>query len=463
MAEVNEIPVKQSERVSPPPVKDLEINHERRVSDDYERYFLAKRPQLVTTLNASYDTNYGQKKLQPLKLNSKMNYGEFASKVPTVDPSAVKDNPKDFLKGDLSQMIVVHSGGTSGTPKEFYWPTRELNVKFEKPLEDRLLNSEKPVFIRGSWDATDFSAIENGINNLQSDIKTFKYSVPTEAIKEMENHGMILLVADITSFRAFMYDMDKMLAVDPNLATRLAGKEFFVDLNSEPVSAREINEWHAKLITNFKLKPNFSVSYGQTDTGNLGLYVHTPGDTEKDMKYRVVSSRLAEVLNSHGEIVTGEKGDLIVTTLRTDGSIFVRYLTGDEATLTIGKDGNAYLSQIGRKAESGMIALWGEKLFIPELYDQVLKSVGFPMQLEISHAISEDAKHQELHLTVYSHRFNDPVDERPRKDIEKIIADVMKNNPRFNRMLELGMLNLDIDFKETPPEGFHKGWRILAA
>lgn len=429
----------------------------------YEQYFQGQLSSLTQTLRAAYKTKYGHEYLEPLGLKEEsLDYIEFAKKVPLVQSSQVGEDPLQFFTGEMDDMEIFHSGGTTGKPKEFYQPKKENFIEYGGELAKALAQSERPILIHGNWESDEFIAMSEGAKLIRPDTHIDKFDTVKEAIDKIVNFDMVILPTDITSFRVFISELDKILDADPNLANSLKDKQVYIDLNSEPVTVRELEDWHKRLKNVFGRDPGFSVSYGQNDTGNLGLYIYHPNDTQKDMKYKMHTNKLVEVIDEEGKLVIGKKGDLLITTFRDDGSIFLRYATGDQGVMTIDAEGNVYIGEIGRSPDAGMVSLWGEKLFFPDLYHDVLQKSEFPFQLEVQTVATAEGKHKDLNINIYGQTFDGSDDSKSREEnMRRLILEPMYKSESFKRFVEIGMVTVNINFYEKAPPEFWKGWRKL--
>lgn len=457
MAEAKDKPLTRQEALEVPLDK-----REAEAEKAYSKYFERTRSQLGLTLRAASTTPYGQQVLAPLNLNPEtMTYSDFASKVPIIKPRDVAENPGHFAAGNLAEMYSRKSGGTTGKPKQFYFPEADLNVSVGPITRAAIEKSTNPVLIHGDWASIDFDVIERSLRALRPDIKIGLYQRVGEAIEHIKPADTVFLESEVTNFRAFMYYLNEALDNNPPLSQALKGKKFLIELNSEPVHADELALWSSRLEEIFGIEPDIFVLYGQNDTGNLGLYDYAKGHTEADIKYAVEENRFLEVLDPQGKPLIGGKGDVVITTFRDNGSIFFRYLSGDEGSLTIDEDGRAYISGVERKPEDGMISLWGCKLFVPGLLDKIREQTGIPVRLEAQAFEDPNSLGQVLNIQVYSDDFSNS--DRSQEAVNKVtkILDEADEYSFLPSFIESGMLKINVIASAEPPKGFVKGWRVL--
>lgn len=431
-------------------------------SKGYDQYFETKRPQLASTLQAAYKTSYGQEVLLQLDLDpATMKYREFTSKVPQIRSSDVAQNPKRYARGEIEKMRLSKSGGTTGKPKEFYFPDADMNVMVGPKITAAMKESKSPVLIHGDWASIDFDVIEESLQSLRPDIQVGLYTRVSQAIEHMKKGDTIFLESEVTNFRAFMHYFNETLETDPSLLETFKGKKIFLELNSEPVKFEELKTWFNRLKEVFGRAPDIYVLYGQNDTGNLGMYDYTDGDERKDFKYKVDKNRFVEVLDTEGNPLLEQEGDVVVTTFRQEGSIFIRYVTGDKGVLTVDKNADAYINEIGRKKEDGMISLYGSKLFVPGVFDLMRDKLNVPFRLEVQSVEDPNNLSQALNITLYSDNFTNTESAQEAKVTLMKALTESREYAYIPDLMEAGMLQININTLDQTPEGFIKGWRIL--
>lgn len=355
---------------------------ERGEGDLYEHYFEGKRPQLVKTFKAAYQTGYGEEVLEPLGIDPQgIPYREFSLKVPLVRSKEVGQDPKRFTRGNVEEMYHVSSTGTTGRPKEFYFPRSEFRIQFPEDFAKIIRESKNPVLLHRSW-SVDYQIIEGSLQAIRPDIGLESYNDANGVLESVKKADIIYLITEVTPFRVLMYQIKNLLEEDPSIIKQLKGKQLFIEIGSEPVSFQELQTWFTQLKEVVGNEPDFVVTYGLNDTGIIGTYRYKDGDTEEDFKYRIADTRLIEVLDSTGNLVFGQRGNIISTTFRDEGSILVRYVTGDQGVLSIDNEGKIYLSAIGRNPEDGMLIFAGLKLSISVFYDFLREKLDIPFQLE---------------------------------------------------------------------------------
>lgn len=432
---------------------------ERGEGDLYEHYFEDKRPQLVKTFQAAYQTSYGQEVLEPLgiEIHKGISYKEFSLKVPLVRSKQVGEDSKRFTRGITEEMYHVFSTGTTGRPKEFYLPRSEFRIQFPEDFTKIIQESKNPVLLHRSW-SVDYKIIEESLQAIRPDIGLEYYNDANGVLESVKRADTIYLITEVTPFRVLMYQIKNLLEEDPSLIKQLKGKQLFIEIGSEPVSFQELQTWFTYLKEVIGDEPDFVVTYGQNDTGIIGTYRYKDGDTEEDFKYRVANNRLIEVLDSTGNLVFGQRGNIISTTFRNEGSILVRYLTGDQGVLSIDNEGKIYLSAIGRNPEDGMLIFAGMKLSISGFSDSLREKLDIPFQLEAQVIEDPDNLFNILNVTLYSDEFLDPV------KANFVKGDVFSKLMGYTNLTVLigrGNLKINVNVSSQQPEDFTKGWRIL--
>lgn len=437
---------------------DREKTVEKEERNLYERYFEDKEPQLVKTLKAAYQTRYGQELLESLGIDPQdISYRDFSLKVPLVSSREVGQDPKRFTRGNTEEIYHVSSTGTTGKPKEFYFPKSEFIVQFPDAFTKIIQESENPVLIHRN-ESVDYKIIETSLQAIRPDIGLEFYNDANGVLESIKKADTIYLITEVTKFRVLMYQIKNLLEDDPSILKQLKGKQLFVEIGSEPVDFKELQTWFMYLKEIIGEEPDFVVTYGLNDTGIIGTYRYKDGDTEEDFKYRVANTRLIEVLDNTGKLVFGQRGNVISTTFRDEGSILVRYLTGDEGVLSIDNEGKVYLSRIGRNPEDGMLNFAGKKVFVPGFYDFLREKLDIPFQLEVQVLENLGNLFNVLNITLYSDEF---ADSNKANFAKEEVHAKLTGYASLPILIGRGTLNLNINASDQLPEDFTKGWRIL--
>lgn len=302
--------------------------------------FQARKDRIISTLRAV------ESRFEP------QNYDQFAAMYP------ITDHTSQVILGTNS--IPVYSGGTLGPRKEFHFPISELiNTNGMGNWKNIIANARNPAILYSrNYNEScivDILVITNTVKAFRDDIKVVCYKNIEQAIQTFIEHDVVLIETSIMAYRALHYGL--MISKMPTMDTQL-----LLDMNSERVTAMMISKWCSGLLLFFRNEPQVTVSYSQNDTGLIGLYDYYKGHKESDLRYKVTDKRFVEVIDNK----------IIITTLRTEGSVLIRYNSGDTGVLTTDYAGNIYLSNIGRGAlDAGL------------LYDTIEALIRIPFQLEV--------------------------------------------------------------------------------
>jgi len=446
-----------------PDMSEITASSEQELNPDISQYELAfkARQELVNqTLQALKMTHYGQKFATVESIGS---YSEFVTTFPLVLPSRAAEDPKQFAAGDTDKLIKLYSGGTTGTQKEFYFSDEErVNASGLGEWGRIILAAEKPLVLYGEWGGIDAQVAKETTQALRPDVGVYEFKETHDAIEAIAEHDAIFMEMGVMSYKTFHYQLMEQLAARPELKQQLSGKKIMLELNSEPVTAKMLEEWYADLATIFEDEVYITVSYTQNDTGLIGLYDYVPGEAEEDVKYLVTDKRLVEVLDEDSNLVVGQEGDVVITTLRQEGSVFFRYDSSDRGVLTSGENGELYLSGIHRKAESGMISLWGRKVSVADFYQELETQVSFPFQMEVRPQLSEDNSVMELVFAIYCQSDDEGIADLKEhfwQLAEKMIA------AEDDTTLAQGDVPLDVDvvirIKRDTKSNFEKSWKLI--
>jgi len=180
-----------------------EANEEREL---FEQYFEAKKQQLGRTLEEVYETRYGQEVLKPLTVDlNNSTYEQFSEMVPLITSLDVASAPLKYVRGNIEQLHRSFSGGTSGKPKEFYWPHQECKVDYPGPFVKLVQESKRPVLIYSNHPSVDYYIATESLRAIRPDIAVDPFEDASEALDSMLKSDTIYFVTEPSNFRAVFY------------------------------------------------------------------------------------------------------------------------------------------------------------------------------------------------------------------------------------------------------------------
>ncbi|WP_343635316.1 AMP-binding protein [Fluviicola sp.] len=299
--------------------------------------------------------------------NSALNWEDFRS-LPFTTKEDLSQNNRDFLCVPASQVAeYVTTSGTSGKPVTIYLTKKDLV---------RLAKNEKESFELTGAKAGDLFQLMTtidkqfmaglayylGVQELNAGMIRIGPGVPALQWNSILENKPTILIA-VPSFLINLIDYAKQNGIDMNQTSVRAaiciGEPIREDDLSENVLARRIHaDWNIELFS----------TYASTEMGAAFTECtsHQGGHLNEDLIY-------LEVLDEEGqEVPSGEKGEIVITTLGTEGTPLIRYKTGDVArvyreTCSCGRTSPRIGPILGRKNQ--MIKFKGTTIFPPSIYE----------------------------------------------------------------------------------------------
>lgn len=301
------------------------------------------------------------------KTPGSLNWENFRA-LPFTTKEDLSQNNRDFLCVPADQVAeYVTTSGTSGKPVTIYLTKKDLL---------RLAKNEKESFELTGAKAGDLFQLMTtidkqfmaglayylGVQELNAGMIRIGPGVPALQWNSILENKPTILIA-VPSFLINLIDYAKQNGIDMNqTSVRSAiciGEPIREDDLSENVLAKRIHaDWNIELFS----------TYASTEMGAAftECAAHKGGHLNEDLIY-------LEVLDEAGnEVAHGEKGEIVITTLGTEGTPLIRYKTGDVAriykeTCTCGRTSPRIGPILGRKNQ--MIKFKGTTIFPPSIYE----------------------------------------------------------------------------------------------
>ncbi len=293
---------------------------------------------------------------------------ETFRQLPFTTKEDLSQHNRDFLCVPAEQVAeYVTTSGTSGKPVTLYLTKKDLQ---------RLARNEKESFELTGAKAGDLFQLMTtidkqfmaglayylGVQELHAGMIRIGPGVPALQWNSILENKPDILIA-VPSFLITLIDYAKQNGIDVNqTSVRSAiciGEPIREDDLSENVLAKRIHaDWNIELFS----------TYASTEMGAAftECRAHRGGHLNEELIY-------LEVLDDDGkEVPHGEKGEIIVTTLGTEGTPLIRYKTGDVArvyreTCSCGRTSPRIGPILGRKNQ--MIKFKGTTIFPPSIYE----------------------------------------------------------------------------------------------
>ncbi|MNJ89060.1 Phenylacetate-coenzyme A ligase [compost metagenome] len=296
-----------------------------------------------------------------------LNWDQFRA-LPFTTKEDLSQNNRDFLCVPTDQIAeYVTTSGTSGKPVTIYLTRKDLL---------RLAKNEKESFELTGAKAGDLFQLMTtidkqfmaglayylGVQELNAGMIRIGPGVPALQWNSILENKPTILIA-VPSFLINLIDYAKQNGIDMNQTSVRAaiciGEPIREDDLSENVLAKRIHaDWNIELFS----------TYASTEMGAAFTECasHRGGHLNEDLIF-------LEVLDEAGnEVPNGEKGEIVISTIGTEGTPLIRYKTGDVAriyreTCSCGRTSPRIGPILGRKNQ--MIKFKGTTIFPPSIYE----------------------------------------------------------------------------------------------
>lgn len=288
--------------------------------------------------------------------------------LPFTTKEDLSQNNRDFLCVPSHQVAeYVTTSGTSGKPVTIYLTKKDLVRLAKNEKESFELTGAKPGDLFQLMTTIDKQFMAGlayylGVQELNAGMIRIGPGVPALQWNSILENKPTILIA-VPSFLVNLIDYAKQNGIDINQTSVRAaiciGEPIREDDLSENVLARRIHaDWNIELFS----------TYASTEMGAAftECTAHQGGHLNEDLIY-------LEVLDEEGkEVPHGEKGEIVITTLGTEGTPLIRYKTGDVARIyrevcKCGRTSPRVGPILGRKNQ--MIKFKGTTIFPPSIYE----------------------------------------------------------------------------------------------
>lgn len=323
--------------------------------------------QLVETIHyvvkhaPFYQKHFAKNALNPL------NWEDFRT-LPFTTKEDLSQNNRDFLCVPSNQIAeYVTTSGTSGKPVTLYLTKQDLlrlGKNEKESFELTGANSGDVFQLMTTIDKQFMAGLAYylGVQELNAGMIRIGPGVPALQWNSILENKPTILIA-VPSFLINLIDYAKQNGIDiNNTSVRSAiciGEPIREDDLTENVLAKRIHaDWNIELFS----------TYASTEMGAAftECTAHQGGHLNEDLIY-------LEVLDEAGnEVAHEEKGEIVITTLGTEGTPLIRYKTGDVAriyreTCSCGRTSPRVGPILGRKNQ--MIKFKGTTIFPPSIYE----------------------------------------------------------------------------------------------
>ncbi|WP_343748765.1 AMP-binding protein [Fluviicola sp.] len=293
---------------------------------------------------------------------------EAFRKLPFTGKEDLSLNNRDFLCVPQHQIAeYVTTSGTSGKPVTIYLTKNDLLRLAKNEKESFELTGAKSDDLFQLMTTIDKQFMAGlayylGVQELNAGMIRIGPGVPALQWNSILENKPTILIA-VPSFLINLIDYAKQNGIDMNQTSVRSviciGEPIREDDLSENILARRIhNDWNLELFS----------TYASTEMGAAftECKAHQGGHLNEELIY-------LEVLDEDGnEVPHGEKGEIVISTIGTEGTPLIRYKTGDVARVyreacSCGRSSVRLGPILGRKNQ--MIKFKGTTIFPPSIYE----------------------------------------------------------------------------------------------
>lgn len=293
---------------------------------------------------------------------------ETFRELPFTNKEDLSLNNRDFLCVPGNQIAeYVTTSGTSGKPVTIYLTKRDLQRLAKNEKESFQLTGAKAGDLFQLMTTIDKQFMAGlayylGVQELNAGMIRIGPGVPALQWNSILENEPTILIA-VPSFLVNLIDYAKQNGINMNETSVRSviciGEPIREDDLSENVLAKRIHaDWNIELFS----------TYASTEMGAAftECTAHQGGHLNQDLIY-------LEVLDEEGnEVPHGEKGEIVISTIGTEGTPLIRYKTGDVARIyrepcACGRNSVRVGPILGRKNQ--MIKFKGTTIFPPSIYE----------------------------------------------------------------------------------------------
>ena len=378
-----------------------------------KHYFSERQDALKNVVGAFLQTPYGIAH----SIAVPQTYKEFTA-LPRFSSDILKIN-NQFVVGEEKNLMRFVTSGSMGEKKEVFVPVKSNPEDIPEVVKEKLQKNPltRVVGVRSRRHKPEF-AYWNYERIYRSHCPKFnvhEFSDQKSAV-DAASAGDILVLYDYpSSINHFLFYLEQYVADHDRKIFR---KDVVVETFGEPITIDELNQIRSRTHAIFGNGPTIWVSYAMTEVGGIGIYEHIVSNEE--LLYRISDDVFVEILDAQGKPVErGKVGEIVVTPLRTKGTILLRYRSQDKGAFVF-KNKTFYLKVLGRDPKSTTVFVAGGHFLISDLLT-ILK-LRFPVVPKMNvRRVRKDHKGIEvLRIELY---FPENTSQEMRSSIETMIQE----------------------------------------
>jgi hypothetical protein len=361
-------------------------------SAEMGRYFSFHKQKLQKVIQAYCQTVHGK---QRSIYGFPRCYEDFLE-FPFMEDGELSSLPLDFYipSGDDIEFVT---SGTSGRKKRIFRPSRDSAIPLPPDL-DQIIRQNDTVFVHSKrYQLESFYWLLDKTYSENYSASPCEYD-SLESVIEILKEGTVLCIYDYpTAFYRFLFLVQKGLQEGRISFQAIRKNNVLIELTGEPMSMPDLQHALDFAQNAFQCPVNIWATYGSAEIGGIAYYDFNGDDQEID--YTVASKRVfVEVIDpTTGNPRIGTPGEIVVTALRGQGTIILRYRTGDKGVLSF-KDGIPHLSHLQRPS---VVFVAGSQFNIQDILRSLREELGVIAQLSVSRERDDERGFEKLFLRIF--------------------------------------------------------------
>ncbi len=289
------------------------------------------------------------------------------------------------------------SSGSSGHPKIIYRPANDHAIPLPDEI-DRLVRTHSTVFVHSKRHQLEsFYWILDKTYRKEYHVEPVEYHDLDSTIGAVKQGDVVCIYEYPSAFFKFLFFIKK--GIEQKLITKqeMAQKKLIVEISGEPLTVGDLEYIIAESCSIFGSEPILWVTYGLAEVGGVAYCDYR---REKPrVAYEIAEDRVfVEAIDPvTGWPSVGRRGEIIITALRTNGTILVRYRTGDVGILRF--DGDKPLLEELDRPSSVFVA--GSQFSVQGITRDVREKFGVPAKLTVGRAKDTRRGTERLNVTVH--------------------------------------------------------------
>ena len=396
-------------------------------------YFNRVKNNINKVLRVFRSTPYGSKLRLPEHVDS---YNDFV-RIPLMSSGTLIRLGDDLLIKE-PDVVCFYTSGTTGVRKKIY---RALSPPF---LEEELLRGHV-CFIHtyigephiGEYYT--YYSIHDEYFRRKGFSSIVAYKDLLTLVNALNEQYDVIFVYDCPAgVMRFLFFVEKAIReglLSPNILKRA---DLIIKITGEPISISTLRQIYNRARRFFDTIRGIYVTYGTSEIGLIGVYKWRKHDAL--ILYRIVDDVFVEIIGKRNlPLKPGKPGEIVVTPLRTKGTILMRYRTGDIGYMIL-KNKFPLLYVKGRHPKFEYVYVAGGQFSLRKLAEELVGKFRLPLKLTASRYINEKVGEEVVRIDIYIPEEGLKIFPR----IKEYCLNRVSHKARITSQVEIGQVKIEI-------------------